>query len=85
MVFMTHNAHLVGGIGYIIFAVDYCSKWAEAMPTYNNSGKIASLFLFNHISTGFVVPHAIATDHGKHFHSYMMSELIAKLRLQHDR
>lgn len=70
---MTRNPRLAGGNGYIIFAVHYSTKWAEAMPTYDNSGKIASLFLFIHIITRFVVPHAIAMDHGKHFHSYMMS------------
>ena len=37
------------GHGYIIVAVDYFTKWAEAMPTYAEDGKTAALFLFNHI------------------------------------
>jgi hypothetical protein len=65
--FMTCNPHSVGGHGYIIVAVDYFTKWAEAMPTFDNTGKTATLFIFNHIITRFGVPQAIVTDHGSHF------------------
>jgi hypothetical protein len=82
--FMTCNPHSVGGHGYIIVAVDYFTKWVEAMPTYNNTGKTATLFIFNHIITRFGVPQAIVTDHGTHFRNYMMSELTAKLGLRHE-
>ena len=44
------------GHGYIIVAVDYFTKWAEAMPTYAEDGKTASLFLFNHVIARFGVP-----------------------------
>jgi hypothetical protein len=37
--FMTCNPHLVRGHGYIIVVVDYFTKWAEAMPTFDNTGK----------------------------------------------
>ena len=53
--------------GYIIVAVDYFTKWAEAMLTFDNTGKTAALFLFNHGITRFGVPQAIITDHGSHF------------------
>eukprot|EP00253_Pinus_taeda_P024692 PITA_24692 len=49
--FMTCNPTLVGGHGYIIVAIDYFTKWAEAMPTLNNSGETAALFFFNHVYT----------------------------------
>ena len=61
-----------GGHGYIIVAVDYFTKWAEAMPTCAKDGKTAALFLFNHIIARFGVPQSIATDHGSHFHNQMM-------------
>ena len=46
----------VRGHGYINVAIDYFTKWAEAMPTYVEYGKIATFFLFNHIIARFGVP-----------------------------
>eukprot|EP00253_Pinus_taeda_P004997 PITA_04997 len=45
---MTCNSHSAGGHGYIIVAIDYFTKWAEAMPTLSNDGKTVAQFLFNH-------------------------------------
>jgi hypothetical protein len=72
------------GHGYIIVIVDYFTKWAEAMPTFLNDGRTATLFLFNHIITRFGVPCAIFTDHGAHFKNQMMSELHVKLGFHHE-
>jgi transposase InsO family protein len=47
-------------------------------------GKLQHLFIFNHIITRFGVPQAIVTDHGTHFHNFMMSELTDKLGLRHE-
>lgn len=77
--FMTCNPPSSGGHGYIIVAVDYFTKWAEVMPTFNNTGQTATFFFFNHVIAGFGVPLTIVTDHGKHFRNHMMSELTAKL------
>jgi hypothetical protein len=82
--FMTCHPHSVGGHGYIIVAVDYFTKWAEAMPTFDNTGKTATLFLFNHVIARFGVPQAIVTNHGSHFRNLMMYELTEKLGLRHD-
>jgi transposase InsO family protein len=82
--FMTCHPQSAGGHGYIIVAVDYFTKWAEAMPTFDNTGKTATLFLFNHVIAHFGVPQAIVTDHGSHFRNFMMSELTEKLGLLHD-
>jgi hypothetical protein len=82
--FMTCNPHSVRGHGYIIVAVDYFTKWAEAMPKFDNTGKTAALFIFNHIITRFGIPQAIITNHGSHFRNFMMSELMKKLGLRHE-
>ena len=51
----THcNPTSVGGHGYIIVVVDYFTKWAEAMPTYAEDGKIVAIFFFNHLIARFV-------------------------------
>ena len=74
----------VGGHGYIILAFDYFTKWDEAMPTYAEDGKTATLFLLNHMIARFGVPQAIVTDHGSHFCNQMMAELSAKLGFHHE-
>eukprot|EP00253_Pinus_taeda_P009140 PITA_09140 len=47
--FITCNPHSAGGHAYIILALDYFIKWAEAMPTFEADGKTAEIFIFNHI------------------------------------
>jgi hypothetical protein len=47
--FMTCHPHSAEGLGYIIVAIDYFTKWAEAMPKFDNTGKTATLFIFNHV------------------------------------
>ena len=63
------------GHKYIIVAVDYFTKWVEAMPTYLNDGKTSTLFTFNHIISRFEVPKQLVTNHGSHFQNAMMTEL----------
>lgn len=81
---MTCNPTLAREHGHIIVVVDYFNKWAEAMPTLNNSGKMDALFFFNHLVVRFGGSRAIVTDHGFHLHNHMMVELTAKLGLSHD-
>ena len=78
------NPTSAGGHGYIIVAVDYFTKWVEAMPTYAEDGKTVTLFLFNHVIARFGVPQYIVTDHRSHFRNQMMVELSAKLGFHHD-
>ena len=54
--FMHYNPTSPEGHGYIIIAMDYFTKWAEAMPVYAEDGKTATLFLFNHVIARFGVP-----------------------------
>ena len=82
--FMTCNPHSAGGHAYIIVAMDYFTKLAEAMPTLAPNGKTTAQFMFNHIITRFGVPEAIVTNHGSHFRHYMVAELTSKLGLRHD-
>jgi hypothetical protein len=62
--FMACHPHSAGGHGYIIVAVDYFTKWAKAMLKFHNTGKTATLLIFNHIIAHFGVPQDIVTDHG---------------------
>eukprot|EP00253_Pinus_taeda_P010675 PITA_10675 len=60
--YTTCNPHSAGGHGYIIVAVDYFTKWAEAMPTLSEDGHIVAQFLFNHVISRFRVPQAYITS-----------------------
>eukprot|EP00253_Pinus_taeda_P020880 PITA_20880 len=82
--YMTCNPRSAGGHGYIIVAVDYFTKWAEAMPTLSEDGHTATQFLFNHVISWFGVPQAIITDHRKYFRNHKMTELTTQLGLRHD-
>jgi hypothetical protein len=70
--------------GINIVAIDYFTKWVEAMPTYSNDAKTATLFIFNHIISHFGVPKSIVTDHGSHFFNIMMSKLSTLLHFDQE-
>jgi hypothetical protein len=79
--YTTCNPPLARGHHYIIVAVDYFTKWVEAMPTFKDDGETATLFLFNQIIARFNVLREIVTDHRSHFHNQMMTELTSNLGL----
>ena len=64
---MDCNPASVGGHHHIIVAVDYFTKWAEAMPTVKSDGETAAHFIFNQIITRFEIPKELVIDHGRHF------------------
>eukprot|EP00253_Pinus_taeda_P002396 PITA_02396 len=82
--FITCNPHSAGGHAYIILAVDYFTKWAEAMPTFSADRKTTAIFVFNHIIARFGVPQVIITGHGSHFRNIMMTKLTDQRGLRHD-
>lgn len=55
-----------GGHVFLLVAVDKFTKWTEAMPVTNQSGKTAVKF-FESIVYRFGVPHSIMTDNGLNF------------------
>ena len=67
------------GHHHIIVAVDYFTKWDEAMPTVKSSGETTAHFVFNQIITRFGISKELVTDHGSHFQNRMMEELASKL------
>eukprot|EP00253_Pinus_taeda_P024634 PITA_24634 len=82
--FTTCNPPSAANHKYIIVAVDYFTKWAEAMPTYKNDSDTAALFLFNQVISRFGVPREIVIDHGSHFQNQLMSKLAFKLGFQQE-
>ena len=82
--YVTYNPVLAGGHKKNIVAVDYFTKWAEAMPTFRADGEIASFFMFNQIITRFSIPKVIVIDHGSYFQNRMMTELTTMLGFRHE-
>ena len=77
--FMDCNPASTGWHHHIIVAIDYFTKWVEAIPTVKFGGETAVHFVFNQIITQFRIPKDLVTDHGSHFHNCMMEELAWKL------
>ena len=76
---MDCNPASAGGNHHIIMAVDYFTKWDEAMPIVKSNGETTAHFVFNQIITQFSIPKELITDHGSHFQNHMMEELASKL------
>ena len=70
--FMDCNPASAGGHHHIILAVDYFTKWAEAMPIVKYDSETAVHFIFNQIITWFGILKALVTYHGRKFQNKMM-------------
>jgi hypothetical protein len=81
---MTCNPPSRNGHKYIVVAVDYFTKWVEAMPTFNNTEDTVSRFFFNHVISCFGIPLTVSSDHGKHFENEVFAELSSHLGFSHE-
>ena len=71
------------GFVYILMAVDYVSKWVEAIPTRTNAGKIVVDFLEKNIFSRFGCPRAIISNGGSHFTNFVVRKCLKKFGVQH--
>ncbi|XP_024042762.1 uncharacterized protein LOC112099576 [Citrus clementina] len=71
------------GFVYILVAVDYVSKWIEAISCRNNDSKTVIKFLRENILSRFGIPRAIISDGGKHFCNKSFESLIKKYGITH--
>nr|KAJ0224828.1 hypothetical protein LSAT_V11C100047170 [Lactuca sativa] len=63
---------------YILFAVDYVSKWVEAKATRLDDAKTVIEFLKSNVFVRFGVARALISDRGTHFCNTMMEALLKK-------
>ena len=68
---------------YILLAVDYVSKWVEAIPTHTNDASVVVKFLRSHIFTRFGTPWALITDGGTHFCNKLVDKVLQKNGVRH--
>ena len=52
------------GHKYTLLAVDYVSKWVEAIPTTNCDAKVVLNFIRRNIFSRFGTPRAVISDKG---------------------
>ena len=71
------------GHQYILVAVDYVSKWVEAIPCRTNDHKVVIAFLKSNIVSRFGFPRAIISDGGAHFCNKAFKALLTKYSITH--
>ena len=71
------------GYLYILVAVDYVSKWVEAIPCKTNNHKVVVIFLKENIFSRFGTPRAIISDGGTHFCNRVFATLLKKYSITH--
>ena len=68
---------------YILLAVDYVSKWVEAIPTRTNDARVVERFLRSHIFTRFGSPRELITYGGTHFCNKLVDDVLRKYIVRH--
>ncbi|KAL4352618.1 hypothetical protein GQ457_06G006820 [Hibiscus cannabinus] len=68
---------------YILLAVDYVSKWVEAVATTHNDAKTVQRFIKKNIFTRFGTPRVIISDEGRHFDNRSIAAALRKLGKNH--
>ena len=71
------------GYAYILLAVDYVSKWVEAVATRTNDARVVTKFLIRNILSRFGTPKAIISDEGSHLCNKLFEKLMKKYGVQH--
>ncbi|OMP12360.1 Integrase, catalytic core [Corchorus capsularis] len=68
---------------YIILAVDYVSKWVEAIATEKDDARTVIKFLKNNILHRFGIPRYLISDGGTHFCNKIVQVLVEKYGVRH--
>ena len=71
------------GYQYILVAIDYVSKWVEAIPCKTNDNKVVVKFLKENIFSRFGTPHATISDNDSLFCIRIFEALMRKYAITH--
>ena len=71
------------GARYIIIAVEYVTKWAEAEPIDTCSSEVAANFIYENIITQFGCPLTLISDQGTHFINKTIKNLTDQFHIDH--
>jgi len=67
---------------YILVAVDYVSKWAEAKALPTNDARVVIKFL-KQLFSRFGFPRALISDRGSHFANHQLAKVLKKYGVNH--
>ena len=73
----------MSGARYIITAVEYVTKWAEAELIDTCSSKVAAKFIYENIITRFKCPLTLISDQGSHFINKTIKNLTDQFHINH--
>ncbi|KAK1433898.1 hypothetical protein QVD17_10816 [Tagetes erecta] len=68
---------------YILVAVDYVSKWVEAIATKKNDHTVVCKFVQANIFSRFGIPRVIISDGGSHFKNFNFGKLLKRFGIDH--
>ena len=68
---------------YILVAVDYMSKWVEAITTPKDDARVVIKFLKKNIFSRFGVPQALISDGGKHLCNNQLKKVLEHYNVRH--
>ncbi|XP_076960321.1 uncharacterized protein LOC143636671 [Bidens hawaiensis] len=71
------------GYLYILVAVDYASKWVEAIATRTTDHAVVCKFVQSHIFARFGIPRVIISDGGTHFKNFNFGKLLKRYNVNH--
>ena len=71
------------GHKYILLAVDYVSKWVEAIPTITCNAQVVLCFIRSNIFSRFGTPRAVISDEGSHLYNKLFASLLVKYGVKH--
>ncbi|KAJ0827403.1 putative nucleotidyltransferase, Ribonuclease H [Helianthus annuus] len=71
------------GFLYILVAVDYVSKWIEAIATRTNDHSVVCKFVQSNIFSRFGIPRVIISDGGSHFKNFNFGKLLKRYSVNH--
>ena len=68
---------------YILVAVDFVSKWVEAIATPKDDARVVIKFLKKNIFSRFGVPRALISDGGTHFCNNQLKKVLKHYNVRH--
>ncbi|XP_057746213.1 uncharacterized protein LOC130965471 [Arachis stenosperma] len=72
-----------GQVKYLLVAIDYFSKWIEAIPLAKIRAEKVRTFIWKNIICRFGIPHAIITDNGRQFTDQSLAEFLQGFKIKH--
>jgi hypothetical protein len=74
-----------GGYIWILVAIEYFTKWVEAIPLRKAIGTAVANFIREHIITRFGIPYKLINDNGTPFINKDVREVLEHYRVKHRR